>query len=139
MSGFKWIYFVSRRISRINRKGRTSVTSALASLGLCFGVASLIVVLSVMNGFQMSFKDAIMEISSYDARVSNITEQQEEEFLSWCSVRSDVECVVPFYEAQGLWQEQAVVRVQPLYVLFRRIQCRKMQALRNSCAWLQEN
>lgn len=119
MSGFKWIYFVSRRISRINRKGRTSVTSALASLGLCFGVASLIVVLSVMNGFQMSFKDAIMEISSYDARVSNITEQQEEEFLSWCSGRSDVECVVPFYEAQGLMagtggrQSAALVRAVP--------------------------
>ena len=119
MSDFKWIYFVSRRISRINRKGRTSVTSALASLGLCFGVASLIVVLSVMNGFQMSFKDAIMEISSYDARVSNITDQQEEEFLSWCSVRSDVECVVPFYEAQGLMagtggrQSAALVRAVP--------------------------
>ena len=64
-SDFKWICFVARRISRINRKGRTAAASYLAALGIALGVMALIVIMSVMNGFQMGFIDSIMEISSY--------------------------------------------------------------------------
>ena len=59
----KWILFVSRRFSKVDRQGRSAVTSMLASLGICFGVMTLITVISVMNGFQMSFIDSIMEVS----------------------------------------------------------------------------
>ena len=52
-SSLRWIYYVSRRFSKVDRKGRTAVTSALASLGVGFGVMALIVVVGVMNGFQM--------------------------------------------------------------------------------------
>ena len=103
-SSLKWIYFVSRRFSQVDRKGRTAVTSALASLGVGFGVMALIVVIGVMNGFQMEFIDAIMEISSYHVRMENI--QDEYEFNSWIASNeggaSLVRSATSFYEAQAL-------------------------------------
>ncbi|MBP5753155.1 MAG: ABC transporter permease, partial [Treponema sp.] len=99
-SSLKWINFVSRRFNKVDRSGRTAVTSRLSSLGVCFGVLALIVVISVMNGFQMEFIDAIMEISSYHVRVSEV--ENRDEFVEWCGSDKNVNTVVPFYEAQGL-------------------------------------
>ena len=99
-SSLKWINFVSRRFNKVDRSGRTAVTSTLSSLGVCFGVLSLIVVISVMNGFQMEFIDAIMEISSYHVRASDIDDIDE--FTAWCGSDKNVKTVIPFYEAQGL-------------------------------------
>ncbi|MBQ4331800.1 MAG: ABC transporter permease, partial [Spirochaetaceae bacterium] len=60
----RWIVFISRRFAKVDRSGRSAVTGFLASLSICFGVMTLIVTVSVMNGFQMGFIDSIMEISS---------------------------------------------------------------------------
>lgn len=98
-SDFKWICFVARRISRINSKGRTAAASYLAALGIALGVMALIVIMSVMNGFQMGFIDSIMEISSYHVQVSKI---QSNLFENWCNKNKKVICALPFYEAQGL-------------------------------------
>ena len=76
-STFSWIFFVSRRFAKVDRKGSSAVTTALASLGICFGVMTLITVISVMNGFQHSFIDVIMEISSYHIRVESVVELVE--------------------------------------------------------------
>ena len=116
----RWIYFVSRRFGRCDRNGRSAITSLLASLGVCFGVMALVVVLSVMNGFQLGFIDAVMEISSYHVRVENV--QDEAAFLRWCSEQKLVVSVTPFYEAQGLMvgngsrQCAALVRALPANV-----------------------
>lgn len=101
-NNFRWIYFVSKRISKVDRNGRTAVSSKLASLGVCFGVMALIVVMSVMNGFQRSFIDAIMEISSYHTRVSGLQENQFAEFEEFCKSQKFVRNFTAFYEAQGL-------------------------------------
>ncbi len=92
--------FISNRFSKVDSRGRTAVTSALSSLGICFGVMALIVVISVMNGFQMEFIDAIMEISSYHVRVSDVDDA--EAFERWCAENPMVVSATPFYEAQGL-------------------------------------
>lgn len=97
---FRWIFFVSKRLSRVDSKGRTAAASILSSLGIGFGVMALIVVMSVMNGFQMSFIDSIMEISSYHVQCSNV--ENEDDFFSWCSKSGKVRNIVPFYQAQGL-------------------------------------
>ena len=118
-SGIKWIYFVSKRLSAVDRRGRSAVTSRLASLGVCFGVMALIVVMSVMNGFQMEFIDAIMEISSAHIRVENLPPEQESDFIAWCGGDRSVVAVSPFYEAQALLvgnagrQCAAVIRAVP--------------------------
>jgi len=115
---FRWIAFVSRRFSRVDRNGRSAVTSFFASLGICFGIMTLIVVMSVMNGFQMEFKDAIMEVSSYHIQVRGVTDDMEERFASWCKSEKDIVSATPFYEAQSFMassggQAAALIRALP--------------------------
>lgn len=114
----KWVFYVSRRFSRVDRKGRSKVTSFLSSLGICFGVMTLITVISVMNGFQLSFIEPILEISSYHIR-AEVPLQMEEEFVAWCNNEKSIVCQTPFYEAQSLMtgrngrQDAALIRAIP--------------------------
>ena len=131
MKNDNWIFFVSKRFARVDRKGRSKVTSILASLGIGFGVCALIVTLSVMNGFQMSFIDTIMEVSSYHVRVNQkkLVEENTQidnslfDFIEWCDSEKSVLSCTPFYEAQGLLvgsvtrQANAVIRAVPSDVL----------------------
>lgn len=98
----RWISTVSRRFARVDRKGRSAVTSRLATLGICFGVMTLTVVMSVMNGFQMSFIDAILEVSSYHLRVMDLPASQESALMEACRNNKYVRACLPFYEAQAL-------------------------------------
>ena len=106
-SKFRWIRTVSERFARVDRKGRSAVTSLLATLGICFGAMTLITVMSVMNGFQMNFIDAIMEVSSYHLRASAIPEDKEAEFIELCRQNKNVLSVTPFYEAQTLMTDES--------------------------------
>ena len=101
-NSLRWISVVSRRFARIDRKGRSAVTSVLATLGICFGVMTLTVVMSVMNGFQMSFIDSILEVSSYHLRVINVAPEQENALKAACETEKRIRACVPFYEAQAL-------------------------------------
>ena len=102
MKDFLWISDVSRRFARVDRKGRSAVTSRLATLGICFGVMTLTVVMSVMNGFQMSFIDAILEVSSYHLRALEVPEAEESALIAACENNKFVSACLPFYEAQAL-------------------------------------
>ncbi len=110
-NGFNWVHFVSRRFSRVDRKGSSAITTRLASLGICFGVMTLITVISVMNGFQRSFIDAILEVSSYHIRISNLdniagNNAFENDGRAQLDLFLENEKTVvnffPFYEAQSL-------------------------------------
>ena len=101
-SSLKWIFSVSQRFARVDRKGRSAVTSMLSTAGICFGVMTLTVVMSIMNGFQMSFIDAIMEISSYHIRVSEIPLEDENKLFELCSENKNILTVAEFYESQSL-------------------------------------
>ena len=117
----RWILFVSRRFSRVDRSGKSAVTTFLASLGICFGVMTLVVVVSVMNGFQLSFIDSILEVSSYHVRVSGFSGDGGERarFEAFCAGERGVVSFFPFYEAQSLivgrrgLQGAALVRAVP--------------------------
>ncbi len=98
----RWIPVVSHRFARVDRKGRSAVTSTLATLGICFGVMTLTVVMSVMNGFQMSFIDAILEVSSYHLRAVDVPAEQESALIAACEENKRISACVPFYEAQAL-------------------------------------
>lgn len=101
-NSLRWISVVSRRFARVDRKGRSAVTSVLATLGICFGVMTLTAVMSVMNGFQMSFIDSILEVSSYHLRVINVAPEQENALKAACETEKRIRACVPFYEAQAL-------------------------------------
>ncbi len=106
LSKLRWIRQVSGRFARVDRKGRSAVTSILATLGICFGVMTLIAVMCVMNGFQMNFIDAIMEVSSYHLRVTQVPEEKSAEFISLCNQNKNVLSVTTFYEAQTLMTDE---------------------------------
>ncbi len=115
-----WILFVARRFAHVDRTGRSAVTGFLASLSICFGVMTLIVVVSVMNGFQLSFIDSIMEISSAHIRVEVQPGFDEAAFNSFCAEPGNgIRAAVPFYEAQSLaagdtgQQSPALIRAVP--------------------------
>ena len=98
----RWISELSRRFARVDRKGRSAVTSTLATLGIAFGVMTLTVVMSVMNGFQMSFIDAILEVSSYHLRAVELPADEESAIVEEIIRNKYVSSCVPFYEAQAL-------------------------------------
>lgn len=110
ISELKWISLVSNRFARVDTKGRSAVTSRLSTLGIAFGVMTLIVVMSVMNGFQMSFIDAILELSSYHLRIENISDNEfsqedlnlEKQIIEFCNQNKEFVYAAPFYEAQTL-------------------------------------
>lgn len=98
-----WIFFISRRFAKVDRSGRSAVTGFLASLSICFGVMTLIVTVSVMNGFQMGFIDSIMEISSAHIRVTAPQDFDQQAFEQQCfRPELGVVAVEPMYEAQSL-------------------------------------
>ena len=70
-----WILYISRRFAKVDSTGRYAINSFFASAGIAFGVTALIVIISVMNGFQMGYIDSIMEISSFHVRIENPTKE----------------------------------------------------------------
>ena len=68
MKRARWILFVAGRFGSVDAKGKAAGTGVTSVLGIAFGVAALIVVLSVMNGLQEGYITSIMEISSSHAR-----------------------------------------------------------------------
>ncbi len=94
-----WILFVAGRIGTVDYRGRSALTSFLSALGIAFGVTALIVILSVMNGFQMGYIESILEVSSAHVRLEGPAADIER-IRSLPGVRS----VFTFTEAQSLMQ-----------------------------------
>ena len=100
-----WIHFVSKRFSTVDNKGKSAVTTRLSSLGICFGVMTLIVVLSVMNGFQAQFIDSIIELSSYHVQVTDVEDENIRNdissYLTNSVMEKNVVSFIEFKEAQS--------------------------------------
>jgi len=94
-----WILFVAGRFGTVDYRGRSALTSFLSALGIAFGVTALIVILSVMNGFQMGYIESILEVSSAHVRLEGPAADIER-IRSLPGVRS----VFTFTEAQSLMQ-----------------------------------
>jgi len=122
-----WIAFVAGRLAV---KKRGAPPPVLSILGIAVGVLALIVIISIMNGFQLGFVESILEISSYyvrlesppplDARPDIFAEASDEASMLMEKIRSlpNVKAVVPFRELQvlirGAWGQQAAL-VRGLY------------------------
>lgn len=97
MSKSSWLFFAAQRFGSVDARGRSALTSLLSVLGIAFGVTSLIVILSVMNGFQMGYIDTILEAGSYHVQVPC-----EEGDIDILALIPGVRSVTPFREMQGL-------------------------------------
>jgi len=94
----KWVLFVA---SRYIFKGRGS-SPVLAVLGIAVGVLALIVIIAVMNGFQLGFIESIVEVSSYHLRLENIPPAKTGEVLEKIRSVPGVRTALPFMEFQAL-------------------------------------
>ncbi|NLC92886.1 MAG: ABC transporter permease [Treponema sp.] len=102
ISSLRWILSVSNRFASVDRKGKSRITSFLSGLGICLGVLTLIVVVSVMNGFQMSFINSILEISSFHIKASNVDQNSKDLLIEYCQNDKRINCVSSYLEAQTL-------------------------------------
>jgi lipoprotein-releasing system permease protein len=107
-----WIWFVAARY--IFRGRKNSPSPALAILGIATGVLALIVIIAVMNGFQLSFIESILEISSAHVRIESFSEENTEEGRAMLLDIPGISAALPFREFQGLARggrggQQAVV------------------------------
>ncbi|MCL2214997.1 MAG: ABC transporter permease [Treponema sp.] len=93
-----WILFVA---SRYIFKGRSS-SPVLAVLGIGIGVLALIVIIAVMNGFQLGFIESILEVSSYHLRLENFPNERINELQEIMLSIPGVNAAVPFNELQVL-------------------------------------
>ena len=69
MSSLSWIRFIAFRWFKAGRDSGPSLGPAMA--GIAVGVAAMIIIVGVMNGFQMGFIDSVLELDSYHLRVDN--------------------------------------------------------------------
>lgn len=124
LSKFNWILFLSKKFSRVDSSSRLVATKIFPSLGIGFGVMALIVIISVMNGFQSTSIDTLMEISSHHVRVKINEKSNEQEFYNYCINSQQVTSVTEFLEAQGLLvgkrgkQQAALLRAVPNSIIY---------------------
>jgi lipoprotein-releasing system permease protein len=104
--------FVGLRYTRAKRRNHfISFISITSMLGIALGVAALIVVLSVMNGFQKELRTRILGVASH----VQITGMQEG-LRNWEKVAKDslhngeVEAAAPYIMAQGLISNRQTVQ-----------------------------
>jgi len=97
----RWIaYVASRYVSR----GRRNFSSLVFSvLGIASGVLALIIIIAVMNGFQLGFIESILEISSGHVRLEGfVSEKTGTELNAKLGSLPDVVSVLPFNELNVL-------------------------------------
>jgi lipoprotein-releasing system permease protein len=95
-----WIGFVASRY--VHRGRRNSPSPVLSILGIATGVLALIVILAVMNGFQLGFIESIIEVSSYHLRAENFPPEKTGLLEARLREIPGVASTVPFREFQGL-------------------------------------
>ena len=67
MTDLPWVRFIAIRWFKAGRESGPSLGPAMA--GIAVGVAALIIIIGVMNGFQMGFIDSVLELDSYHLRI----------------------------------------------------------------------
>lgn len=104
--------FIGLRYTAAKRSNHFISFISLASmLGLMLGVAALIVVLSVMNGFDRELKQRILGMVPH-ASINGYGRAIEEwpELLTKLEQNPDVIAAAPFIQAQGMLTSRGVVR-----------------------------
>lgn len=108
---FGWEWLVGTRYLRsAHRRGFVSFVAVISALGLMLGVAVLIVVLSVMNGFERELRTRMLSVTSH-ATLSGL----EGALPDWRAAQRTalglpgVTHAVPFVESQGMVAEGARV------------------------------
>ena len=85
-----------------NKGGVFSFTSFLAITGLTIGVSSLIIVMSVMNGFEKELQDRILGVVPHAVIFSDEPINNYESLIDQLKLADGVEEAVPYISFQAL-------------------------------------
>ena len=101
-SAYEWL-IGTRHLRSSHRRGFVSFVALISVLGLTLGVAVLIVVLSVMNGFERELRTRILSVTSH-ATLMGVTGVLHDwrTIQKVAEARPDVSAAAPYIEAQGL-------------------------------------
>jgi lipoprotein-releasing system permease protein len=96
--------FIGLRYTRAKRRNRfISIISLISMLGIALGVAALIVVLSVMNGFQKEVRDRMLSVVSHVQIMAADNGLDDWEAVARkASENGQVVASAPFVDGQGL-------------------------------------
>ncbi len=98
----KKLFIAYRQLFSREQSQFISIVTFISTLAIALGVSSLIVVLSVMNGFEAEIEDRVIRLSSH------ITIQSDQPISQWQSVAneleqfSEIEHTIAFVEAKGI-------------------------------------
>ena len=98
----KKLFIACRQLFSKQQSQFISIVTFISTLAIALGVSSLIVVLSVMNGFQAEIEERVIRLSSH------ITIQSDQPIRRWQSIANELEQfpeikhTIPFVEAKGI-------------------------------------
>ena len=98
----KKLFIAYRQLFSKEQSQFISIVTFVSTLAIALGVSSLIVVLSVMNGFEAEIEERVIRLSSH------ITIQSDQPIRQWQSIAneleqfSEIEHTIPFVEAKGI-------------------------------------
>jgi lipoprotein-releasing system permease protein len=112
MLPFRYEFWIGLRYTRAKRRNHfISFISLISMLGIALGVAALIVVLSVMNGFQKELRTRILGVASH-VQISGA----DGDLAEWTAVAQAaarhprVQAAAPYVQAQGMLSFDSQVR-----------------------------
>ena len=106
MKNSRWIGFVAAR--NITKGRKNSPSPVFSMLGIATGVLALIVIIAVMNGFQLGFIENILEISSGHLRLEGyLNEESHDELTGRLRSLPGIVSVLPFSETNLLIRGRA--------------------------------
>ena len=94
--------FIALRYFKSKGQGFISFQSGMALAGIAIGVAILILVTSVMNGFERELKTRILQAIPHASIQGNISKTEVEGLSKSLKLNSNVLGIAPYIETQGL-------------------------------------
>ena len=108
------LVYIATRWSRTRKKTSHQTGLRFATFGIAAGIVALIVVMSVMNGFQREYIDSLLETTSFHLRI-NAEKSAVPTLTQVLRQNAEVRSVTPFVEtnllATGFENRQTVLRV----------------------------
>src|ERR1041384_5009772 len=102
MSAYEWL-IGTRYLRSTHRRGFVSFVALMSVIGLMLGVATLVVVLSVMNGFERELRSRILSVTSHAmmmGRTGQLSDWREVQQVA--GQEPGVIAAAPYIEVQGL-------------------------------------
>jgi lipoprotein-releasing system permease protein len=103
MAGYEWL-IGTRYLRSTHRRGFVSFVAVMSICGLMLGVATLVVVLSVMNGFERELRSRMLAVTSHATLTGldgTLTDWQALQRLA--RRQSGVAAAVPYIESQAMF------------------------------------